>query len=126
MTVKYECKNCQNYLRENEIFCPKCGFKERNIYVDLYDRFNILDMIQIKLKDFSGFVLLTSLIRNKISGFTKKLAKETLVFDHRDLNITKKYHHVEEMDDNGNKKVVHNENIEYPSKKRPNKNLNKK
>jgi len=57
-------------------------------------------------------------VREKISGFTKLLAREVLRFDRIDPNKTRKFHRVEERDAKGEWSIVHDEEKEFPSKRR--------
>jgi hypothetical protein len=76
-------------------------------------------MIGLKQKSPSGFMLLESRYREKVSGKTKRRATETMVIDRRNPSFTRKVHRVEEMNEAGNAVLVHDENELYPSRRRP-------
>jgi hypothetical protein len=59
-----------------------------------------------------------AVVREKISRFTKQLAKEVLRFDRAAPDVTRKFHHVEERDASGTWNTVHHEEKEFPPKHR--------
>jgi hypothetical protein len=73
----------------------------------------------MKLRDSTGFLKLMSWMRNKISGASKRHAKEELRIDRSDTEFTRKLHHVEEATETGKYKVVHDEDKKFPAKRRP-------
>jgi hypothetical protein len=76
--------------------------------------------VGIKHKDKKGFLKFESKSRNKTSGRTKRRTKETISIDRTDPEFTKRFHHVEEINENNQSEVVHYEETIYPAKRRPN------
>jgi hypothetical protein len=74
--------------------------------------------VSFKHRDASGFVKMQAVVREKISRFTKQLAREVLRFDRAAPNVTRKFHHVEERDASGKWNTVHHEEKEFPPKHR--------
>jgi len=75
---------------------------------------------KIEHKNSRGFLKLKSIGRNKTSDKTKRKAQETQVYDKTDPQYTKKLHHVEEINEDGQAEVVHHEEIKFPAKRRTN------
>lgn len=115
--VIYKCKSCGKEIDSESNLCPVCGVKERCIYLELNDKIGFREVFKLKLKSHLCLIKVATLIRDKLSGLTKRPTKEVLTFDRTDLHKTTKYHHVEEVD-NGVTQVVHHEFIEYPAKRR--------
>jgi len=57
--------------------------------------------------------------RTKRGGKSGQPAHEDLRFDRSDPTKTVKTHHVEEQDADGTWQVVHDEQVQYPAKRRP-------
>jgi len=76
--------------------------------------------IEVKHKDRQGFLKFGSKSRNKTSGRTKRRTQETISIDRTDPKFTKKFHHVEEINEDNQPEVVHHEETIYPAKRRPN------
>ncbi len=74
--------------------------------------------MKAKHKDNTGFILGTTVVREKISGKTKRRANESLSYNRTNPGFTEKIHHVEEIDETGNSVVVHDEHIQYPARRR--------
>ena len=66
----------------------------------------------------TGFKKVEQVVREKIAGASKRLAREILRIDRTAPNVTRKVHHVEEQDEHGGWKTVHDEQKEYPAKRR--------
>jgi len=111
------CGQCGRELQENEQPCPACGSGVRAYSVELVvGEVHALVSIGFKHRDALGFVKMQAVVREKISRFTKRLAREVLRFDRATPDVTRKFHHVEERDANGKWNTVHNEEKEFPSK----------
>jgi hypothetical protein len=66
-----------------------------------------------------GFKMGWTTTREKISGKTRRRAREVLSFDRTDPHATWKLHHVEEINEHGEAEVVHHHEETYPAKRRP-------
>ena len=117
--TRIECQGCGKILSDNQRPCPYCGSNNRNYYVEAKVAIGLLASIEVKHKDEKGFLKFESKDRNKISGTTKRKTHETMIFDRTDPKCTKKFHHVEEIDENNQPEVVHHEETIYPAKHRP-------
>jgi len=71
------------------------------------------------LRDETGFKRVAFKSRSKISGETRRRAEEYLLIDHRHPKMTKKYHRVEEANDDGQMVTVHEHEETFPAKRRP-------
>jgi hypothetical protein len=93
---KYFCNNCLKEFRSTSkpSHCPRCNASGKWIF-DSANRF--LYRVKVAVKD-KGKLLSSSENRTKIS------AKDSL---YRDIEKNRSIHHVEEMDENGNWKVVY-------------------
>ena len=102
---KYGCSNCGNELQENREPCPNCGSTKRHVYVTVKDGIRLRDGIKGKVKDRTGKVKRKFISRSKLSKRGKE-AKEQLDID---IEGNRKFHHVEELTEEGNWVVVHHE-----------------
>lgn len=118
VTKEFECRDCHKPISENDKPCPHCGSDKRLIKINVHEKITLLETLKMKHKDKSGFTLGTTVVRDKIGGASKRRANETLSFDRSNPNITKKLHHVEEINEKGKKIVVHHEEKFYPAKRR--------
>ena len=50
MKERYNCKNCGYELKKDEIPCPKCGCKSRDISVELFDKIGISESLKLHSK----------------------------------------------------------------------------
>jgi len=71
------------------------------------------------MKDGSWFKRQELKVRNKISGLSKRRARERLTIDRSGLGFTKKVHEVDEATETGDYIVVHHEEQKFPAKRRP-------
>ena len=108
-----ECSNCREELQKNRATCPNCGSNKRHDYVTVTDEIRLRDSIKGKVKNKSGKTKRKFVSRSKLSNKGIE-AKEQLDID---IEGNRKFHHVEELDENGNWVVVHHE--DEPLKKRP-------
>lgn len=111
---RYECSNCGKELQEKREPCPNCGSNKRHVYVTVKDAIRLRDSIKGKVKDKTGKTKRKFITRSKLSKKGKE-AKEQLDID---IKGNRKFHHVEELDENGNWVVVHHEDVPL-KKKRP-------
>ena len=115
-----KCQECGGQLSEGQQSCPSCGSDKLSYEAEFRTAVGMLPSIGVKLKDKKGRIQFQSKDRNKISGTTKRKAHETMIFDRTDPKFTKKFHHVEEINENNQPEVVHHEETVYPAKRRPN------
>jgi len=118
--ARIECQACGRVLSEEQRHCPSCGSKKRNYHVEAKVAIRLLPSVEIKLKDEKGFLKSESKSRNKTSGRTKRRTQETISIDRTNPEFTKKFHHVEEINEDNQPEVVHHEETIYPAKRRPN------
>ncbi len=100
--------------------CPYCGSFDREISVK--DSGRALERLGLKARGNNGAKLFERKQGKKISKHGREV-NEFLKFDHRNLEKTIKIHIVKERMPNGNWKVVHKEEKEYPAKHRPKKKI---
>ena len=117
--IETRCGEHNGVLSEEESPCPDCSSKGRHYSVKVGGVIEPHGSLKIKQKDSTGFVKLKSWIRNKISGTSKRHAKEELRIDRSDPEFTRKLHHVEEATESGEYEVVHHEDQKFPAKRRP-------
>jgi DNA-directed RNA polymerase subunit RPC12/RpoP len=115
--IKYECLNCGKILSKNNYVCPFCGGKKRKIYIKLTGSLSFLRSLKGKAKNASNFIIYKFKSLTKISGKSKNLARELLVFDRTNKKYTKKCHEVKEFI-KGAWKVVHRHLDNFESKRR--------
>jgi hypothetical protein len=115
---RIECEECGQLLEEREGPCPKCGSTKRRFYVSAHDTVSTQESLKLVERDRSGVEKQTRIVRDKISGKTKRKTREVLVYDKTDPKVTRKFHHVEEINDEGEPEVVHHEEEEYAAKHR--------
>jgi len=72
-----------------------------------------------KVRDETGFKRAEFKSCSKISGESRRRAEEYLLLDHGHPKITKKYHRVEEANDDGQMVTVHEREETFPAKRRP-------
>lgn len=120
---KYFCKSCEKEITKEDIICPHCSsdLKKvgRHIKLTLVEKINLSDdefRAKQKRKGISGH--LTDLkYRRKISGETKRPAREQFIIDRTDRTKTVKKHYIKEW--NGKQwVVVHDEQEEFKAKRR--------
>jgi hypothetical protein len=114
------CSECKRPYQSNEDPpCPACGSSRRT-----FDQLNTATLraqasvsgVHTRQGYPRGWV--TKFVeRTKISRLGK-LARESLRFDRSDPDKTVKTHRVEEQQADGDWKVVHDEEVEYPAKRR--------
>lgn len=113
------CANCDRELQEHERPCPSCGGQNR-IY-DVHGDLTITLSVSSKgnLTDETGFKRVEFKSCSKISRETRRRTEEYLLIDHRHPKMTKKYHRVEEANDDGEMIIVHQHEETFPAKRRP-------
>ena len=110
---RYECSKCGKELQENARPCPDCGCNSRRVFVFIEDKITTRTSIKGKVKGNNGKIKRKFYSREKISK-TGKEAREQLDID---IEGNRKFHHVEERDENGKYKVVHHEDEPLKKKK---------
>ena len=113
------CANCDFELQEHERPCPSCGGQNRIYNVLVGGTITPLGSLRGKLRDETGFKRVEFNSRSKISGETRRRAKEYLLIDHRHPEMTRKCHRVKEANDDGQMVTVHEHEETFPVKKRP-------
>lgn len=116
------CVSCETELAwDHQGPCPACGGTDRGLSICVADTISIdiEEGFGTKHQDPSGFVKGWTKGRTKVSGKTKRRAYEVLSFDRSDPHFTRKVHRVEEVDEEGQREVVHDEDVRYPAKRRP-------
>lgn len=108
----YECADCGRELSPQMSSCPNCGSTKRNKYIKI--------IAQI-YSDFGGKTKDKNKVRTEFHKKLKlskkgKIAKEELVIDKPN---DRKYHHVEELE-NEKWTVVHHEDKPLPKKAKKN------
>jgi len=119
-----KCASCETELAlDHQGPCPACGGTARALSICVADTLSISvkEGFETKHKDPSGFVKGWTKGHTKVSGKTKRQAYEVLSFDRSDPDFTRKVHRVEEIDEEGQREVVHDEDVRYPAKRRPGK-----
>ena len=120
--ARIECKDCGRPLNEGERSCHTCGSDKRTYRMLVGEgKITPLGGLGLKHKVSTGFCKVIEKIKSKISGKTKRLTREVLTIDRTDHKVTRKTHHVEEVNEEGQAKVVHHEEEEFPAKRRPGK-----
>lgn len=127
IVIKYFCRSCNREVKKEDTICPYCNSdlkrvgKRREIKATFEEKLG-LSVTEIrarkKRKGVSGDII-KEIYRNKISGETKRPAKEQFIIDRSDNSKTVKKHHVKEWD--GERKkwiVVHEEEKEFKAKRR--------
>jgi len=92
--------------------CPKCGSKRKKINVIVEEVLTVRTELRGKVKEKSGKVVSKFLKRQKLSKHGKEANEEL----HINIRENRKFHHVEEKDQNGSWKTVHHE--DEPLKKK--------
>ena len=113
------CANCNRILSEDEHTCPSCSSRKRRYSIKVGGVVELHSGLKIKQREPTGFVKVVSWVRNKISGKSKRHAREELRIDRSDTEFTQKLHHVEEATETGEYEVVHDEDQRFPAKRRP-------
>lgn len=113
------CAKCNRILSEEERPCPSCGSRKRHYSFEAQCAVGLSTSAKTELRDSTGFVKFMSWARNKISGASKRHARESLTIDRSAPEFTQKLHHVEEATETGEYKVVHHEDQKFPAKRRP-------
>ena len=118
-SIQYRCKNCETELSKDEIPCKNCGSTSRNISLVLRETLQISDIIsrvKVKNPDIPGYKYERT-NKNKISGGTKLPAKESMIIDRTDNDVTIKHHIV--MEKEGKDWIVkHDEIQDFEAKRR--------
>ncbi len=109
---KYFCGECGKELTPQEKPCSTCGSVKRHIQVFIEEKLVLRDSLKGTIRDKLGKTTRKFYSRNKLSAFGKE-ARENLDID---IKGNRKFHHVEEQDENGNWHTVHHE--DEPLKKK--------
>jgi hypothetical protein len=99
--------------------CPGCGCTKRLVALTLRESVTAMDSLKVGHKDASGFKKLSLLLRQKIARGSRRPAEEKLTLDRTDPDWTVKTHQVWEIDEHGQKRLVHDEQCRCPAKRRP-------
>jgi hypothetical protein len=99
--------------------CPNRSSERRRYNIKVGGVVEPHGNLKIKQKDLAGFVKVVSWVKNKVSGASKRHAKEEMRIDRSDPEFTQKLHHVEEATESGEYEVVHHEDQKFPAKRRP-------
>lgn len=78
----------------------------------------LVSSLGMEHKDVTGFLKVKQMVRGKISGFTKRLAREWLRIDRSDPKVTRKFHRVEEKGEDGKWVLMHDEQKDFKSRRR--------
>jgi len=115
------CAQCNKILTDAEKPCPSCGSekKNHNIDVELEAPSTPGTDLELKVKSRNGIEGDTYKLKHKISGKSKRPAKDIMIIDRKHRCFTKKIHHVEEANEAGKYEVVHHEEKRSPAKHRP-------
>lgn len=111
VTKGAKCADCGEVMDSITERCPKCGSNRINPFINI----TVTQQLGLRgiVKEPSGRETIKVYKRQKLSSQGKE-AKEELRID---VKGNRKFHHVEEKDENGNWKVVHHE--DEPLKKKP-------
>ncbi len=113
------CSDCGAELQEEQRPCPVCGSAARTYSIQMDARAVALSSLKAEARDRTGFKKVTQIVREKVAGFSKRLAREWLRIDRTDRAVTRKTHRVEEQRPDGQWVTVHDETQELPAKRRP-------
>lgn len=119
-TVRAVCAECEQGFADPSVRqpCPQCGATRRDIFLGLQEQVSAEEWFSPRQRrpGWPGQVRrLVSRYKRSRSGLE---AREVLDIDRSDMQKTVKRHHVEELQ-NGEWKVVHDEETEFPAKRRP-------
>ncbi len=118
VNVALFCDICGIQMDPQLTTCPQCKVYTTKTYkVQISESIAMLETMKAKSKTERGLPLSELMVKSKISVETKMPTSETLRFDHTHPDKTVKIHHVVEHRPAGSV-VVHDEHIEYPSKRR--------
>jgi len=115
------CKDCCHPvpLYTPRTLCPKCGCTLRHQSVTLVDVLTITDAsLKGRHKDTTGFLKSEFERRRKTAGESGRPADEILSIDRTRPDVTIKRHQVWEIDERGERRLVHDEECHYPAKRR--------
>lgn len=116
--IAMRCANCDRELQEHDGQGPSCGGQNRIYSVLLGGTITPLGSLEGNL-DETGFKRVEFRSRSKISGEKRRRAKEYLRVDRCHPKIKKKYHRVEEANDDGQMVTVHEHEETLPAKRHP-------
>jgi hypothetical protein len=107
------------YRNDESAACPNCGATARTSQKEMQATVSTHASLRGRhwRPGFPG-PLVNFVERTKLSRFGK-LVRESLRFNRTDAYKTVKTHHVEERQPDSSWKVVHDEQDEYPAKRRP-------
>lgn len=80
----------------------------KTLKIHIIEKINIFEMLKIGQVDQAGFKMGFTKVLTKISGATKRIAKEVMIIDRSNSRFTIKKHKVEEVNETGVFKTVHN------------------
>lgn len=112
------CSGCGAELQEEQRPCPVCGSAARTYSIHIEDKVVVLSSLKAEARDPTGFKKVTQIVREKVAGFSKRLAREWLRIDRSDRAVTRKVHRVEEQGPDGQWVTVHDETQDFPAKRR--------
>ena len=99
----YTCAECGKELKAERKPCPNCGSTKRHVYVTVSDVIKLRSKVKVTVKDSSGKIKKIVHSGQKLSKYGKE-AKEELIID---IEGDRKFHHVEELNEDGEWDVVH-------------------
>ena len=121
-TIEAKCANCGKPILTSEKGweqkpCPACGSLRKLVEICAEERMEIHDGVRVRAYR-NGFMLMEQKVRTKRSK-RGVLAQETLVIDRSHPEKTVKVHQVKERAEDGRWRIVHDECVEFPAKRRP-------
>ena len=96
-----------------------CGSAARTHSIQIDAKAVVLSSLKAEARDPTGFKKVTQIVREKVSGFSKRLAREWLRIYRSDRAVTRKVHRVEEQGPDGQWITIHDETQDFPAKRRP-------
>lgn len=119
MTTEYWCAGCGKELQKDERPCSNCGSTVINAKHTVTDKVKVSDnLLKAKVRNPNTPGIKYELTKKKkTSGKTKQPAEETMIIDRSHPEKTTKKHEVREFDGD-NWKTVHDEQEEFPAKRR--------
>lgn len=118
-SIRPTCADCGREFADPSVRepCPNCGSERRKIFVSLLGEQPAPHKeLVVERHGWRGF-LRRIITRTKLSRLGTE-AREVLDIDRSDMQKTVKRHRVEELED-GEWRVVHQHEEEYPAKRRP-------
>jgi len=114
--IKRSCADCGTSLGQDLQKCPKCG--SGNKLIEIEDTLYVSSSLKGEIKKPGISTNVEEFrVKRKIAGESGNIARDELVINRRDKNVTIKYHRVEEFV-NGKWQIVHEHSDESPAKHR--------